>query len=63
MHDSSGFVFYEGEVAKHALPERSHVKELYGVVMRHFGLAQESAPANAQAGSITNERRAHASNA
>lgn len=43
MHDATGFVVYHGDVETHAVPDRSHVKELCGVVMSHFGSADKRA--------------------
>jgi hypothetical protein len=39
MHDPTGYAFFRGDIARHAPADGSHVKCLYGTVMRHFGAA------------------------
>jgi hypothetical protein len=38
MHDGKGFVYYKGRVADYAAKDGLHVKELYKVVLKYFGL-------------------------
>lgn len=38
MHDGMGFVYYNGRVADYASRDGLHVKQLYKVVVRYFGL-------------------------
>jgi hypothetical protein len=38
MHQAEGFAFFTPGVAKFAPADRSHVKEIYGAVMGHFGV-------------------------
>ena len=38
MHDGKGFVYYKGRVADFAVEDGAHVKGLYTVVSKYFGL-------------------------
>lgn len=38
MHDGKGFVYYKGRVADYAAEDGLHVKALYKVVIKYFGL-------------------------
>jgi hypothetical protein len=39
MHDAKGFIYYKGDVANYAAKDGLHIKELYNVVVRYFGLS------------------------
>jgi hypothetical protein len=38
MHDSAGFSYFTGEIAKFAPADRAHISNLYNCVSRYFGI-------------------------
>lgn len=58
MHDGKGYVYYKGRAADYAAQDGHHVKELYQVVVKYFGLdmpakaapVRDSETAEAEAG-------------
>src|SRR5262249_13233412 len=42
MHDSRGYAFFRGEVARHAPADGSHVASLFDTVTQYFGLGAKS---------------------
>jgi len=59
MHDANGFVYYKGRVAEYAAHDGSHVKELYNVVTKFFGiqdLSQNQLPRNVHSAVILERR-------
>lgn len=45
MHDARGFLYHRGDVSAHVPHAPAHVKELFNVILKHFGIATAKAPA------------------
>lgn len=45
MHDGRGFLYHRGDVSAHVPSGPAHIKELFNVVLKHFGIAPPRTPA------------------